>query len=383
MRSIKNYITVFLLLYSIRLSAQEQILPLVDSLSILNIKGHIEQLVWADGHESRSSFTDGNYIAAEYIAEYFESLPGVDEVIRDTFYIPSAASPYDTYPLYNVIAIIKGSLPEPDIILSGAHYDASGSREAGYDDNWQTMKARGADDNATGVAAIMEMARLLSDPSDSYEPLHTIKLISFAAEEYHPVEPDIHHAGSLYDAEKMYNSSAPLKGAVILDMIGFNVHYDFVEVIADDQSLWLANDAYYYRDFYAPGLITNDTPDDVPYSDHDSYQQYGFPAILFMENARPWNDDPPYYLHNPYYHTSLDLIGTLNFNLIEKVASLSLGLTGIMAIKEDPTGVEENFPVEDYIIAAAYPNPFNPATNIEIVLPEKENVTVEIYNVNW
>jgi Zn-dependent M28 family amino/carboxypeptidase len=285
-----------------------------------------------------------------------------------------------------VVAFLEGKSDSSEIILLGGHYDTSGSRENGYDDNWNTtFKARGADDNATGVASIMEIARVLSEAGTSFNNKHTFKFIAFGAEESHPVHSTASHVGSLFDAGKMYNADEPLTAAIVLDMIGYNNNYNYTEVISNQASLWLANQIFGYRYIYVPDLNTNPNPPDVPYSDHKSYQDYGFSAILLMENDRPWNDDPPYYLSNPYYHTSSDMPSTLNFTQVEMVAKLALAGAASMGLRDDPTAIDRstynsnNLP--DNFRLSAYPNPFNGRVNIQFTISKRDMISIGIYNV--
>jgi hypothetical protein len=388
----KHFFTIIIftflsLLNNDRITAQSieynpKIKSLVDSVSIGNLQNHIEQLCWAGGYQTRSTHTLGNYAAAEYIATYFESLPGITEVVRDTFYIYSSTPPYHVSPVINIVAYLQGS--DSEITLIGAHYDASGSRDSAtdYDENWQTMKIQGADDNATGVAAIMEIARILSDAANNLGNKKTIKFIAFAAEEYHPTNPGVHHAGSLWDADKMYDNKENLTSVIVLDMFGYNPLKDYVEVISNNPSLWLADIIYENKDHYVPSLETNTFPADVPYSDHESYQKFGFPAILLMENDRPWNDDSPNYLKNPYYHTEADTIGTLNFSLIHNVTKTALSNVAYLSIGE-LSAIEENsgeiLPIT--FKAKAFPNPFNAQTQIQFELFKPQQLSISLYNL--
>ena len=387
----KLFILVFLLVLEICLPTGligknveflSEIEALVDSVSIDKIYNHIETLCWADGYQSRVTFTPGNYKAVEYIAHFFSSLPGIVEVTLDTFYLSSATPPYDQYPLINVIATLKGYSATPEVIILGGHYDTSGSRESNWSSNWHNFKAQGADDNASGVAAMMEIARILSDPENNLENKHTIKFIAFAAEEYHPKIPGVHHAGSLYDAIFMTKQEAQLSAVVVLDMIAYNTIADYVEVITNAQSVWLANFLFDNAAIYTSDLITNNYPVDVPYSDHESYQIYGFPAVLLMENDSPWNSDPPYYAYNPYYHTQSDTIGTLRATLLEKVAKLALASTASLSVRDQITGISDNLESESLgSFPSVYPNPFNESAKIIFYLNVSTQVKIKIYNL--
>lgn len=364
------------------ISYNQQIQSLADSVSIENIEQKISVLCWANGYQSRVTFTPGNYYAAEYIAQYFESLPGISTVIRDTFKLAVANYPYNEYPLINVIATLDGTHPDSGIILLGGHYDASASHESNWNTNWNILKAQGADDNATGVASLMEVARILSNPAINFNNTKTIKFIAFAAEEYNPEHSNYHHVGSLYDAQKTYQNNDKLDAALILDMIGYNPLKDYVEVISNNGSLWLTDYIYDSRDLYIPTLQTNSYPANVPYSDHDSYQQYGYSAILLMENDRPWNNDLPHYQSNPFYHSIGDSIETLNLNLIEKVAKTTIATIAHLS-KPEITGIEtsnENILVSKFTLNV-FPNPFNSSTSLSFNLKEDTYLTIDVYNL--
>lgn len=352
-----------------------------------SLESKIKDLCNAGGYQSRISFTEGNYYSAEYIARYFESLPTIAYVKRDTFRMQYADYPYNTKPLINIIATLEGSEPDSGIIIIGGHYDDSGSREQDwnyYTANWQTLKAQGADDNGTGVASIMEIARILSDPNNHFQSKYTIQFMAFGAEEYHPVHKDYHHLGSQYDAQKRSQNHDPLKAVLVIDMVGYNLNYDYVEVISNSPSRWIADSVYVYRDRYLPNLLTNSSPSDVPYSDHDSYQQKGYHAILLMESDRPWNNDT-YYSANPYYHKTSDVLSHLNISLVRQVAQLALATIAHLSEGIIVTGIKdyrflENRLPDDFALRA-YPNPFNPIITLEFILDRPGDIELNVYDI--
>jgi hypothetical protein len=362
-----------------------KIQELVNEISSDSLKKHLDSLCWANGHQSRITFTPGNYYSAEYIARYFESLPGISSVSRDTFYFDTLPEPYDTYPMINIIATLEGDHPDSGNIIIGGHYDASASRESGneyYQAYWQTLKAQGADDNASGVAAMMEIARILSDPEHAIQTESTVKFIAFAAEEYHPVHAEYHHIGSLYDALDRYNRGELIKAVIVLDMIAYNPNTDYIEVIADNQSMWLADLIYDINELYTDDLKMNDWPADVPYSDHESYQRYGFSSILLMENDSPWNNDQPYYTSNPYYHKTSDLASTINQVQMRKVTQLALASVADLANAGETTGISSEQEIPDDLKIRVYPNPFNTRVLISITLAGRCNVNAEIFSIS-
>ena len=118
---------------------------------------------------TRYTHADSIYSAAAWISERFSEL-GYSEVVLDSFYIPALPDPRLCI---NIIAVKPGEVyPEREVVLGG-HYDSTvlPGRPLIY--------APGADDNASGVAAVLELARV-------FHPLTldcTVKFIAFAAEE--------------------------------------------------------------------------------------------------------------------------------------------------------------------------------------------------------
>jgi hypothetical protein len=176
-----------------------------------------------------------------------------------------------------------------------------------------------------------------------------------------------------------------LQAALILDMIAYNPNTDYIEIISNEASLWLADKVYESAQNYIDSLTLNETPVDVPYSDHESYQQYGFSSILLMENDSPWNDDWPFYTSNPYYHKTTDKIETLNFSLFEKITQLALATLADLS-KDQPANMFGPDPAlsaskpADFLLKT-YPNPFNYSTQIAFHLIEPGPVTIEIFDL--
>jgi len=379
------YLIIFILSITELIAQKAEIQELVDMVSSAEIQVKLDSLCWAGGHQSRITYTEGSYYSAEYIATYFESLPGITRVERDTFYMNYASPPYNTYPLINIAAYLEGISDDPELIIVGGHHDASASNDTDYNLYWETRKAQGADDNASGVAAVMEIARVLSDPENGYSNKNTIKFIAFGAEEYHPKHAGYHHLGSLYDVMKIDDQELNLAAVIVLDMICYNTVTDYIEVISDVNSLWLADTVLSNATLYVPELLTNDHPlPDVPYSDHDSYQQYGYPAILLMENDRPWSDDLPNYTRNPYYHKEVDTIGTLRISQLEKVTKLGLASVAALGDREVITAIQQdisnNFEKNETKVSI-FPNPFNSETNINFHLHKASTISINIYNL--
>ncbi|HAE88139.1 TPA: hypothetical protein DCG86_08980 [Candidatus Marinimicrobia bacterium] len=357
-----------------------KIQSMIDSVSIENIEAHIRNLEYAGGHESRVTFTPGKDSARVYIADYLIHNTQVDSVALDTFYVKHAREPYNTYPLMNVEAWIKGTGDPNRYVLLGAHYDASASRmgSTAWENHWDTLKAPGADDNATGVAAILEIARILSDSTFHFSEEYGIVLVAFAAEESNPTFGSGHH-GSYRFASIAREKEHTILGAVSIDMIGYNAQYDYTAIVSNNNSEWLGIRSAEINEMYDIGLIMNDPPYPyATYSDHDRFWEQGYPAILMIENAPPWTT-ATYYARNYLYHTSYDTLGSVNLGLVKKVTQMNLGLAA------DLTGRVTSVPgariPENYVLEQNYPNPFNPTTTIEYTVPAAGNVRITVYDI--
>ncbi len=356
---------------------------MVDSVSTENLVDHIKTLEHAGGHLSRVNFTPGNDSAAVFIKEYLESLPNLTSVEVDTFFISSANAPFNTRPLTNIIATIEGAVfPGKEYIL-GAHYDCSASREGSsvWNSQWQTIKAPGADDNGTGVAAILEIARILSDTTFGFKPDYTIKLIAFGAEEGGPAYTSSHH-GSIAYATKAKQNNDNILGMVSIDMVGYNNFYDYNDIVSNESSYWLADRYVYANEIYSIGLMLNSPPFVyATYSDHASFWEQGYKAILMIEGAPPWTNST-YYQANPYYHKKSDSLGTLNMELVSKVTKLNLAAVASLAGRlTDLDESEKEIMPSGISLYQNYPNPFNPATTIKYRLERNSFVTIKIFDL--
>ena len=213
----------------------------------------------------------------ESLAVFFRGLDV--EVALEKYYLPHW-NYCDQHPTgLNVIATQKGVEYPDSIFVISAHYDS--------------YRGPGADDNATGVAAVMTAAELLSRHRFAY----TIQYVCFGNEEYCG-------CGSRDFVDKVYRDHVNLVGVLNFDMIGYwreGVVFD-LEVEANAPSVWLAealvNAAGLYTDTPCDTHITN-----IGYSDNYQFWVLGYSAL---NNEEVWDGHEGDF--NPHWHTKNDLI---------------------------------------------------------------------------
>jgi hypothetical protein len=365
---------------------------LMNQVSRQNLGTYIQALADANGHRSRTTYTPGNRWAVSYIKQTFESFTGLSSVALDTFVLTDAKPPFNLERLYNVVATLEGKEEPLKIYVIGGHLDCTSNRDNGvnWDSDWLTTNAPGADDNASGLAAIFEIARILSDPNNQFVSNYTLKFVAFGAEEFHPAYPS-HHYGSVNFAKKAYAQKQDILGAYILDMIGYNnTGNDYLNIVSNGNSQPLGEQMLAVNSTYQLNLRTNAPPfPTATYSDHESFWIYRYKAILLIENAPPWNNNAPWYTANPHYHTRSDAGATVNLQQVEKVTKLALGtvasLAGLSTAVKDKDA-EVGVVPKELALLQNYPNPlrapvFNAGMQIRYHLPSAGKVSLKIYNL--
>lgn len=271
----------------------------------------------------------------------------------------SALSNIPESSLNNVIATKTGTLyPDKYYIICGHYDDAS---------EMPTVRAPGADDNASGTATVIEAARVLAD----YNFLYSIRFIGFSGEEQGLV------GSAAYAAQAAANGDQIL-GVINLDMIGYDGNNDgIMEIHAGNLSGSQAIGALVASKISAWGLpLTAQyiTSGSTGASDHASFWSRGYSAILMIEDFQDFT---------PFYHTTNDRLSTLRQSYFHANARLAIGSLAVLAQIDSVTvGIpQDNAVPREFALHAPYPNPFNPAVNIRYDLPAAAKVTVEIYNL--
>ncbi len=227
--------------------------------------------------------------------------------------------PYKKNVYYNVWTEVGGIGTAGDnIIVIGAHYDS-------------VVGTPGADDNASGVAGLLELARLTSE-----NPLNrTVRFVAFTLEE--PPAFMTSRMGSYVHAEGLREEGIKVHGMISLEMLGyycshegcqlypsslFSLFYpkkgDFISFVGNLFSRAFTREvekafrevsSFPVESLSAPAFIPG-----VDFSDHRSFWKFGYRAFMITDTA---------FYRNPNYHSPGDIAGTLDY---EKLAEVVAGL---------------------------------------------------------
>ena len=262
-----------------------------------------------NGLGTRHTYTTTHTLAANFIRDQFAQA-GL-QVSFDPFLVNG----HDTQ---NVVATLPGSEPSSTkVYIVCGHYDSTAGRTPGW--SWQTGAAPGADDNASGTAAVLEAARVLSQHRFN----HTLIFIAFSGEEQGLY-------GSAHYAQAAKAAGMDIGGVINLDMVGYNIACDKLDVLGNSFSAWLVDEMLANNAQYGIGLTTESVIDaSVWYSDHSSFWNQGYSALMVIEDYQLRTSNC--YTATTYYHTVNDLYSTLNLRLATKATRLAVATLAELA----------------------------------------------------
>ena len=225
----------------------------------------------------------------------------------------------------NIVAVLppRATSSSKRIFIICAHYDTVARREP----NWNPLAttAPGANDNGTGVAAMLEIAHALS----RYEYDHELRFIALGGEELGFLGSRFYtRNASAVGTNNSINDTVQTRERIVcvfnLDMFGFNWKSDLVEVVSNNDSSWISRALIIANTWYDIGLKIRRTQDEfVDFSSHKSFWDSGYNAVTLTESSTPWRDSQNYDA-NTFYHTSDDTADKVNFRLVRKVTQLVL-----------------------------------------------------------
>ena len=243
--------------------------------------------------------------SAAYIENGF--VTGGCEVKRQAF-------EYRGMTYYNIIGEVRGRNPEKRPIIIGAHYDT-------------VIGTPGADDNASGVVAILELSNLYaSSPGD-----RNVIFVAFSLEE--PPVFMTSRMGSFVYAKALKEMGMAIEGMISLEMLGyysdskgsqiyplsiFRLFYpdqgNFIAFVGNLASrpftrrfteTFRSVTKFPVESLNAPSLIPG-----IDFSDHRSFWRFGYPAFMITDTA---------FYRNPNYHGIGDISSTLDYERMEEL----------------------------------------------------------------
>ena len=329
--------------YPVVTTENPQIRALMDSVSIDSIKSYIEHL--SSYHTRRY---DSHYIwyVQDWLIERYKEMDGIDTVMLHDFPVTD----FEAGTADNILAVQWGAKTPQEFVICGAHYDSWNAD--GYDPD--TIRSPGADDNASGVAGILETARLLSKCTFD----RTIIYANWCAEE-------IGLVGSAAYAADCAVQQMDIVAYFNLDMTGYleegsDIH---VHLMYTTQDSLLGDYAINLSHTYFPDMSIKQNWLAWGDSDYSSFNRNGYAAIHHFEDV---------HASSPFIHTRNDVLG-LSVNNLEqskRFTELNLGMVATMA------GISGNSIAEqEEIKATIYPNPAKESVSI-LVEDGIQNVTV-------
>jgi len=250
---------------------------------------------------TRYTLSTGHELAKSYLLNFFHSLSDTFEVREEPYVLfRNAQDPYAPVTAmdrvaYNIVAEVKGELFPDEIIIVGAHFDSTS--QIPYE------RAPGAVDDGSGTAAVLVMARALSDTIQglSKKPMRTVRFVLFSGEEQGIL------GSKAYVQGQLQRTPQRVVAAILMDMISYSQrHFGMkVEGTRDPLNRKLMHGLKSNAKQYAPNLSVEMTTNSFG-SDHVSFQRAGIPAVLAIEL-----DDTIY----PNYHRSTDVFNEHNVNI--------------------------------------------------------------------
>lgn len=364
MKGLLNPISLTLLLFIFSLSVNEiksqvpyfEIKEIIENVNIDSLVKNVrilsgEDYVTIDSQDqfivNRVSGTATNRLAAIFIEQ---KLKGFGLKTYEQYFTGISWMGFgDLVSGNNIYAVQEGEDTTVKHIIC-AHYDA--------------VTSYCADDNASGVAVVLEAARILS----RYKPQYTIIYAFWDQEEAWLV-------GSQAFAIRADSMHTNIQGVLNIDMVGWDGNDDGLAEIHGDH--YWANSAELAKMLnnlnltYSIGLHTTIVNPGQAYSDNVSFS---VPAILLIES----------YLHdfNPYYHSVNDRISHFNIGYFERMAKLAIAGISTLATTSIAAVEETKIDKAEFILEQNYPNPVLNYTIIRFYIPERAHYSLDIYNMS-
>lgn len=297
------------------LTTSTWVLPSVTPASTDNLKFYMEQIIGQQGQRNYKNTAELQRVSA-----------WIKEQMR-LFGVPCHYQNYSVNSLGYRNVVCTLTTGHADKVIVGAHYDVFG-------------ETQGADDNASGVAGVIETARILAQQKSQLA--HNVDFVFYTLAE--PPFFKTEQMGSFVHAKSVQAQKEQIQGVYILEMIGYfderlvqeypaglkwvyPQHGNFIAAVSNLQSYDLGAkycqamrklDRLECQRLVAPSFISA-----MEVSDHLNYWKFDIPALMITDTA---------FFRNKHYHTAADTLKTLN---IGKMANVIDGLVYSLLLQAD------------------------------------------------
>lgn len=278
-----------------------------------SLKRHVEQLC-DDSLEGRAAGTEGEKLASKYIYDQLRNA-GVTMLTDENGQDFKISSPEGEISSRNIVGIVDGcdSRLREEYIVVGAHYDNLGVNEMTVDGEPVRQYYSGADGDASGVAIMIELARMISDYKYIFP--RSVIFVAFGAGEKG-------NAGSWYFANRAFEQIGSVKAMVNLDMLGragSTNPFQIFSQISKKELHYLMEQTR-----QEPVIITpTDNITQVTPSDHLPFYEKNIPVFCFTTGM------------TREYHTIRDIPSSLSYNNMEMVCNYLYHFLWIVSSNEN------------------------------------------------
>lgn len=264
---------------------------------------------------------------------------------------------------YNVKGILPTDNPIDDsIILVGAHMDAIAFNNGSYSS--VAAQVPGADDNASGVAVMLELARIIHENNLQFR--RDIHFMAFDVEELGLV-------GSGHDAQKRSEAGEKIALMMNNDMVSYQPDDNWRLLLRwYENSLDVLNHATIiceqYTNFVPLTLPDSENLERAKRSDSYSYYRFGYRATYASE-----------YSFSTSYHSINDVTDSCNYPYLAEVARYNMAMLTAYADPTSGVGIEK-YP-DATTSTYAYPNPSSGKVILQYQLEQDSPVSISVLDL--
>ncbi len=269
--------------------------------TVASLVAEVDEARWFSDVETLATWnrhTRGTQIhdARDWLVSQFAALPGLTATTQ-SFSVGAT-------PAFNVIATLPGTTRPNDWYLIGAHYDSTSQNTA--------LAAPGAEDNASGCAGVLEMARIFT----LHPPEATMIFLCYSGEEQGLFGGSAHASKLISDGD-----SGKVRAVLTMDMIGYTGDTDLDCLLESNNSN--AGLIQQFADAAAQHTTLRIVTSFFPFgSDHVPYLNRGMPALLVIEND--WDSYPG-------YHRTTDLPANITLAMGRETLRMNVATLAILA----------------------------------------------------